>query len=53
MHAGVSIERILAMYPQLTVDQVRGALAYYEDYPARVDEDIRTNTEAFAAFQRR
>jgi uncharacterized protein (DUF433 family) len=53
MHAGASVERILAMYPHLTVDQVHGALAYYEAYPDRVDEDIRTNAEAFAALKRR
>ncbi len=41
------------MYPQLTAAQVQDALAYYEDYPARVDEDIRTNAEAFAALQPR
>lgn len=50
--AGVGVERILTMYPQLTADQVKSALAYYEACPARVDEDIRTNAEAFAAIQR-
>ena len=53
VRAGAGIERIIAMYPQLTAAQVQDALAYYEDYPARVDEDIRTNAEALAALQRR
>jgi uncharacterized protein (DUF433 family) len=38
---------------RVIVEHVQDALAYYEDYPARVDEDIRTNAEAFAALQRR
>lgn len=44
--AGVDMDGLLARYPQLTVDQVRGALDYYARVPARVDEDIATNALA-------
>ena len=50
---GVSIARLLAMYPQLTPELIRGALDYYAAFPDRVDEDIRTNAQALAELQHR
>ena len=50
------LEQTAAMFPQLTTKQVQEALAYYRDFPARVDEDIARNarTEArLKALQRR
>lgn len=35
-----------AMFPQLTHQQVRDALRYYQEHPSRVDEDIARNTRA-------
>jgi uncharacterized protein (DUF433 family) len=49
---GVDIDGLLAMYPQLTAEQIRGALHYYEQHPGRVDEDIATNALALAELQR-
>ena len=45
---GNDLERTAAMLPQLTSEEIRGALAYYHDHPARVDEDIARNAEALA-----
>lgn len=45
---GVGIARLLEMYPQLTLEQIRGVLDYYAALPDRVDEDIRTNAQAQA-----
>ena len=47
------IEGVAAMLPQLTLEEIRGALAYYEAFPARVDEDIATNAAALAEIQAR
>ena len=37
---------VVEAYPTLTPDQIRGALAWYLEYPARVDEDIESNARA-------
>ena len=37
-----------AMFPQLTRQQIRDALAYYHEHPARVDEDIERNARISA-----
>lgn len=42
-----SVERIVEAYPQLSPEQVRSALDYYAAHPARVDDDIETNTRAW------
>ncbi len=49
-HAYGSAEAVADYFPQLTRDQVDAALAYYRNHPARIDEDIETNTHAFAEF---
>lgn len=46
-------ERTKAMYPQLSREQVRAALEYYERHPARVDEDIERNARTWAELQSR
>lgn len=51
--AGMSIAELLEHYPQLTADQIRGALAFYATHPERVDEDRATNEQAFAALRAR
>ncbi|PZR99574.1 MAG: DUF433 domain-containing protein [Candidatus Nephthysia bennettiae] len=43
-----STDAVAAYFPQLSRAQVDAALAYYADHPARVDEDIESNTRAFA-----
>lgn len=43
-----SPEAVANYFPQLTSAQVDAALAYYREYPARVDEDIESNNRAFA-----
>lgn len=42
------IDTIVEAYPQLTKAQVRCALDYYAEYPARVDEDIARHERAYA-----
>lgn len=46
-----SIEQTSAMFPQLTMQQVTEALAYYQARPARVDEDIVRNASTMAELQ--
>ncbi|HET8626903.1 MAG TPA: DUF433 domain-containing protein [Thermomicrobiales bacterium] len=50
--AGVDVAGILAMYPDLTREQVEDALAYYAQHPERVDEDIATNARALADLRK-
>ena len=50
---GVSIERLLKMYPQLTAEQIRGALDYYAACPDRVDEDIAGQEAMWAELRGR
>ena len=52
-HRTDSIDYIVAMYPQLSPEQVRAALAYYEVHPARVDEDFERHDRALAELQAR
>ena len=47
------LDYILAMYPQLSREQVEAALAYYQTYPARVDEDFARHGRALAELQAR
>ena len=42
------LDQTAAMFPQLTLQQARDALAYYEKHPARVDEDIARNARLAA-----
>ena len=46
-------DAILAIYPQLSREQIEGALAYYAEHPERVDEDIERNSRALAELQSR
>ncbi len=48
-----NLEHVVAMFPQLTREQVEAALAYYHEHPARVDEDIARNARAWAELQSR
>ncbi|HEX5505231.1 MAG TPA: DUF433 domain-containing protein [Thermomicrobiales bacterium] len=48
-----NIEGAAAMLPQLTLAELRGALADYEAFPARVGEDIERNAAALAEIQAR
>ncbi len=50
---GLDIDAILAIYPQLSREQVRGALDYYKAHPARVDEDIARNARSWMELQGR
>jgi uncharacterized protein (DUF433 family) len=40
-------------FPQLRPDQVEAALAYYKQYPQRVDEDAERNARALDALRAR
>ena len=46
-------DRVVALLPHLTPEQVRGALDYYILHPERVEEDIATNARALAEVQGR
>ena len=46
--AGLTMNALVDMYPHITAEQFFGALDYYSKYPARVDEDIATNAQAYA-----
>jgi uncharacterized protein (DUF433 family) len=43
-----SVDAVAGYFPQLSREQIDAALAYYESFPARVDEDIVTNNRAYA-----
>jgi uncharacterized protein (DUF433 family) len=45
------LDQTAAMFPQLTRQQVEEALAFYRDFPARVDEDIARNAATLARLQ--
>jgi uncharacterized protein (DUF433 family) len=40
-------------FPQLRCEQIQAALAFYQDHPARVDEDIERNQRALRAIRSR
>jgi uncharacterized protein (DUF433 family) len=42
-----SIDGVRERLPHLSREQVQGALDYYRDTPARVDEDIERNERAW------
>ncbi len=42
------LNQTAAMFPQLTRRQIRDALAFYREHPARVDEDIARNARLAA-----
>src|SRR4051794_1629313 len=48
-----SVEGVAENYPQLTRAQIEDTLAYYRDYPARVDEDIARNAQTWAELTSR
>lgn len=45
--ANGSIAAVAALYPDLSIAQITGALLFYRLYPKRVDEDINRNIHAF------
>jgi len=47
------VDKTAAAFRHLTREQVQGALDYYAQYPARVDEDEARNARALAEVQRR
>ena len=47
------VAAILAIYPQLSREQVEAALAYHQTYLARVDEDFARHDRALAELQAR
>ena len=42
------LDQTAAMVPQLTLQQIRDALVYYQEHPERVDEDIARNARLAA-----
>ena len=46
LYAG-DLQRVQQALPHLTLEQIGGALDYYAAQPDRVDEDRRTNLEAW------
>jgi uncharacterized protein (DUF433 family) len=47
------LEKVREALSHLTMDELRGALDYYQSSPARVDEDIDRNDRAWAELQSR
>ncbi|HLH22139.1 MAG TPA: DUF433 domain-containing protein [Chloroflexota bacterium] len=47
------VEATQAAFPHLTIEQVRGALAYYAAHPARVDADFERHARVLAERQGR
>ncbi len=39
------MERVLAAYPRLEPDDIREALAFYEQHKAEIDQEIRENVD--------
>lgn len=50
-HDTRNVEHVAAMFPQLTMRQIEDALAYYREFPQRVDEDIERNARTLAELQ--
>jgi uncharacterized protein (DUF433 family) len=48
-----NFERLAELYPNLSREQLQGALDYYAAYPTRVDEDIERHAQAWAEHQNR
>ena len=42
------VEKVAEVYPNVTPEQIRGALDFYAAHPARVDEDRERNERAWA-----
>ena len=42
------VEGTQAAFPYLAIEQVRGALAYYNTHPSRVDEDFARHARVLA-----
>jgi uncharacterized protein (DUF433 family) len=47
------LRQVVDAFPQLSREQIRAALDYYQDHPARVDEDIERNERALRAIRSR
>jgi uncharacterized protein (DUF433 family) len=45
-----NVDAIATSIPQLSRDQIEAALAYFRDFPSRVDEGIATNIRAYTDF---
>lgn len=50
---GQSVDRTAEIFPQLTLEQIRAALSYYESHRSRVDADIASNARALEELQDR
>ena len=44
---GASVDELAELYPHIGKERVQGALDYYAQHPARVDEDIERNRRAW------
>jgi uncharacterized protein (DUF433 family) len=44
---GATVAELAEMWPTVTAEQIRGALAYYARHPRRVDEDIERHARAY------
>lgn len=47
------LDKTVEAFPQLRRDQVQAALDYYEQHPARVDEDTERNARSLDALRAR
>ena len=45
---GMTPEELVREFPYLTLSQIYGALSFYYDHKAQVDQDILENTEEYA-----
>ncbi|MCC7369717.1 MAG: DUF433 domain-containing protein [Chloroflexi bacterium] len=48
-----NVDETVEAFPQLRSEQVAAALAYYEQYPQRVNEDTERNARALNALRAR
>src|SRR3712207_4160482 len=48
---GQHLDETIRQFPQLTPEQVRAAVVYYEAHRERVDEDIARNARALEAIR--
>lgn len=49
---GLTLDEMAAMWPTVSVPEIRGALEYYAREPQRVDEDIARHVAAERGAQR-
>ena len=52
LRQGMTPEEMVSEWKHLTLGQIHGALAYYDDHRREIDADIRRNRRTFARAKR-